>query len=204
MNQNPMFMNNFNMNFNYLMNNKMNMMNYNNFNPLMINYQMMMIHNNMNKMNGNNMKKMNFSNPMINNFNQKCFPINQNSNLKYNMIKNNHINNNINNNNIQEKKLNQIVGIESVIPIHVPSKKVINEHEYDIITQICVEAIKNKRDDITQYCTEKIIDKIKGQWFILIHNYNDNNYEFKFSKIKDNNILIFKFREKIIYVCRIN
>ena len=67
----------------------------------------------------------------------------------------------LNKNKNKNKKLNQIVAIESVIPIkiNILDEKIIDNHQYDIITQICIEAIKEKKKDIALYCTEKIIKK---------------------------------------------
>ena len=114
----------------------------------------------------------------------------------HNFIKNKSLNQN------QNQKLDQIIGIESAIPININAlkEKIIDNIQYDIITQICVESINNNRKDITLYCTEKIIKKLKGQWFVLIQNITDDNFEFNFSKIKYNNILIFQYKDKIIYV----
>ncbi len=169
MNKQNNFMNNMNRNLNL----KNNMNNANNMNMI----------NNMNMMNMNN------NNINMNNINliQMMFQMNQMKNAM------NPINKNCN------KKLNQIIGIESVRPFKI-SEGIINDCEYDIITQICVEAIKENKDNIALYCTEKIKSKLKGQWFVLIHDLNDGNYEFNFSKIKFDNILKFQYKNKIVYV----
>ena len=194
--------NNYNMNKINNMNNFNNMNNMNNFN----NFPMYMMNNNMynnniihnnNMLNNNNMLMMNLN---INNI-KKMIHNNTYNNIGHNQMNIlNNINQNPNINKNHNKKLNQIIGIESVIPKNVVSEKIINNKEYDIITQICVEAIKENKEDISLYCTEKIIKKLKGQWFVLIQNLTDDNFEFNFSKINFKDILIFQYRDKIVYV----
>ena len=184
----PPFMKNINFNQNLNNYNKiqfMNMITSNNIIPKQNNM------NNMNMINNNF-----FPNNLMNNFNPMNQRIFSNNNFPVNIKINSCPNNN-------SKKLNQIIGIESVIPINIVPKNIISEHEYDVITQVCIEAIKEKRKNVTQYCTQKIMNKINGQWFILICHIKDNNFEFKFSKIKEENILIFQYSEKIVYVCRL-
>ena len=182
--QMPNSMANINMNGNMKMMNNVNMMNpmyMNNGNMMNMNMNNMNFMNNMNNMNNMNMQMM----MMMMNNKQLMFN-NQNQMIQYQ--KNNN------------KKLNQIVGIESVIPIQTTSKDIIDDKQYDIITQICVEAIKDKKKDIASYCTEKIMNKLKGQWFVLIHNSNEDNFEFRFSKFQYKKLLIFQYGEKIVYV----
>ena len=211
-NPSPMFNNMAIMNSNK-MNLNMNMMNNGNMNNMMMPMNMNMMNNGNNMINMNNMNINNIN--MINNMN-----MNNENFIQMMMMKNkqlmNNMNNNMNNiNNMQfnsqnqmmqyqknnnNKKLNQIVGIESVIPIQTTSKDIIDDKQYDIITQICVEAIKDKKKDIASYCTEKIMNKLKGQWFVLIHNSNEDNFEFRFSKFQYKKLLIFQYGEKIVYV----
>ena len=183
--QMPNSMANINMNGNMKMMNNVNMMNpmyMNNGNMMNMNMNNMNFMNNMNNMNMQMMMMMMKNKQLMNNMQFN----NQNQMIQYQ--KNNN------------KKLNQIVGIESVIPIQTTSKDIIDDKQYDIITQICVEAIKDKKKDIASYCTEKIMNKLKGQWFVLIHNSNEDNFEFRFSKFQYKKLLIFQYGEKIVYV----
>ena len=131
----------------------------------------------------------------------------ENRKLKNNNTTNTTKNKNItgmNNHEIQKSnELDQIISIESVIPLKIVSKNIINDEQYDVITQICVDAIKEKKEDLALYCTEKIQEKIKGQWFVFINDINADNYEFKFSNIKWVNTLVFRYKKKIIYVNRL-
>ena len=208
-------MNNINMNGNYnlylqnmMKNNNINMMNNmnninmnGNYNPL---NQNMMKNNNMNMMNNNinpNMMQLNMFNMKSHKpFNMMNMNMNLNNNMRNNMMINMMPPPKINAHPNYNKKSNQIVGIESVIPINVISKDIINDQQYDIITQVCVEAIKQDKRNIALYCTEKIMSKLKGQWFVLINDINEKNYEFSFSKISFKNILLFQYRNKIVYV----
>ena len=126
---------------------------------------------------------------------------------------NNNFNNNIeiiskiiqSNNNNSDKKLNQNIKNELIILIN--ASKNINDEQYDVITQICSNVINEEdiiKNDIANYCSEKIKKKLKGEWFVLIQNINDNNFDFGFSKIKFKNFLIFQYREKIIYITPLN
>ena len=105
----------------------------------------------------------------------------------------------------QEKyKLNTIQKIESLIPLNKCQDKY-NDNEYDIITKICSTAVNDKVNNITNFCVEKIKDKLKGQWFVLIQDSKDLNFEFGFSqKIHLKDIIIFRYHDKTFYVHCLN
>ena len=130
----------------------------------------------------NNMPNMQFNIPMMQQ--QQMFN-NMNNNM---MMNNNMIPNFPNMNEIisqqkkQEKyKLNTIQNIESLIPLNKCQDKY-DDKEYDIITNICITSVVDKFNDITNFCVEKIKDKLKGEWFVLIQDSKDNNFEFGFSQ----------------------
>ena len=161
--------------------------------------------NNNNFMNNNN---------MINNNNFQPFQSQNLPNIQQPMssINNNMLNNdfsNINNPNSNQNKikdpkhlkLNKIVQIESALPIY---NYKYNDKEFDVITQICITAVRDNLDDIANFCSEKIKEKLKGQWFVLVRDKNIENFEYCFSHIKNKDILIFQFREKIFYVSSLN
>ena len=147
--------------------------------------------------------------PFNNNFGA---PIqNQIFNMNNNMIMNNMPQNfpNMNNNNgmlIQQNKdikLNKILNISSIIPINKCKDKY-TEKQFDEITKICMVALKDNVDDLPKFCVEKIKEKLKGQWFVLVRNINDNNFEFGFSlQIKYKDIIIFRCCDIIFYVSSI-
>ena len=157
---------------------------------------------NMNNMNSNNFQFINNFNPQMN---QSPMINNMNGG---NMIMNNNQSNqnNQNNSNNKDLKLNKIIGIESMIPINNCKHKY-NNKEYDEITQACITAIKQKEEikikNISEFCVEKIKEKLKGQWFVLVQDINEQNLEFGFSLIKNKDILSFRYSNNIFYVSRL-
>ena len=129
-------------------------------------------------------------------------------------INNNMMNNNMmNNNQFQIKngtttfkrdlKLNKILEIGSMIPIN-NCNGLYTDKEYDEITQTCVTAVRENVENISKFCTERIKEKLKGQWFVLIQDANNKNSEFSFTKINFKNILSFQYSDKIFYISRLN
>ena len=147
---------------------------------------------------------------------------NQNNNFNFPMMNQQMINMNINNmmmnhlhqnfpnmnNNMliepnKDIKLNKLLNIASVIPINKCSDKY-SDKEFDEIIQVCMVAIKDKVEDLPKFCVEKIKEKLKGQWFVLVSDINDKNFEFGFSlQINDKDIIIFRCGNKIFYVSSI-
>ena len=128
--------------------------------------------------------------------------------IQMNQIFNNMNINNITyntNTNLNDEKLNQIVGLESVILINLCKDKYSDE-KYQEISHICVNTIKDDnidRNNIAIYCAEKLKMKFKGQWFVLIQNEKDHNFDFRFSNINLGDMIIFKYKENYIYVSQL-
>ena len=151
---------------------------------------------------------------MLLNQNNNAFFMNNNNVIINKSPFNNMMNNNINNNNQfqikngttttfkRDLKLNKILEIGSMIPIN-KCRDIYNDKEYDEITQTCVTAVRENVENISKFCTEKIKQKLKGQWFVLIQDVN-NNSEFSFTKIQFKNILSFQYYDKIFYISRLN
>ena len=143
----------------------------------------------------------NFNFPMMN---QQMINMNINNMMMNNMHQNFP---NMNNNMLIEPnkdiKLNKLLNIASVIPINKCSDKY-SDKEFDEIIQVCMVAIKDKVEDLPKFCVEKIKEKLKGQWFVLVSDINDKNFEFGFSlQINDKDIIIFRCGNKICYVSSI-
>ena len=143
----------------------------------------------------------NFNFPMMN---QQMINMNINNMMMNNMHQNFP---NMNNNMLIEPnkdiKLNKLLNIASVIPINKCSDKY-SDKEFDEIIQVCMVAIKDKVEDLPKFCVEKIKEKLKGQWFVLVSDINDKNFEFGFSlQINDKDIIIFRCGNKIFYVSSI-
>ena len=103
----------------------------------------------------------------------------------------------------RDLKLNKIIEIGSMIPLN-NCRDIYTDKEYDEITQVCVNAIREKVENISKYCTEKIKEKLKGQWFVLVSEDTDINFEFGFTQINFKNILSFQYNNKIFYISCLN
>ena len=44
---------------------------------------------------------------------------------------------------------------------------------------------------------------LKGQWFVLIQNIKDQNFDFRFSTINFGDMTIFKYKDYYIYVSQL-
>ena len=109
------------------------------------------------------------------------------------------------NSQLSGEKLNQIKGLETVSPIN-PCKDKYSDEIYLKITNICINAINDNnidRKDIAIYCAEKIKMHLKGHWFVLIQNEKDQNFDFRFSMINFNEMIIFKYKGNYIYVSQL-
>ena len=160
----------------------------------------LMKHNSMPEFKSNNNMKMN-SNMMANN----------NVIINNNMMNNNMMNNNMPfqvsnfNKNImvhkkESLKLNKIKKIESMQFINKCQDKY-TEQELDIIIKTCMTAVKEKINDLPKFCAEKIKEKLKGQWLVLIQDKNNKNFEFGFSShINYKDMIIFQYDNKIFYL----
>ena len=153
-------------------------------NPMILNNNLMMM---------NNPIMMNNINPMMMNHN----PMMMNNNMPSQF-------NNINVNMLRQKKedenLNKIQEIASLQFINKCNDKY-TEDQLDKIIQICLTAVRDKINDLPKFCAEKIKEKFKGQWLVLIQDINNNNFEFSFSsQIKYKDMIIFKYIDKIFYI----
>ena len=160
-------------------------------NPIILNNNLMMMNNPM-MMNNINPMVMNNINPMMMNHN----PMMMNNNMPPQF-------NNINVNMLRQKKedenLNKIQEIASLQFINKCNDKY-TEDQLDKIIQICLTAVRDKINDLPKFCAEKIKEKLKGQWLVLIQDINNNNFEFSFSsQIKYKDMIIFKYIDKIFY-----
>ena len=182
----------------------------------------LMKHNSMPEFKSNNNMKMN-SNMMANNnviINNNIMNNNMmiNNNMMNNnmMANNNMMNNNMMNNNMpfqvsnfnknimvhkkESLKLNKIKKIESMQFINKCQDKY-TEQELDIIIKNCMTAVKEKINDLPKFCAEKIKEKLKGQWLVLIQDKNNKNFEFGFSShINYKDMIIFQYDNKIFYL----
>ena len=178
------------------MNNNMNNMN-NNMNNM--NNNMNNMNNNMNNMNNNNMNNMNNNNIHNNNMNNMNQMNNMNNNNQMNFNQNNQnnfggqMNNQFNNNNMNNMNNLNNIKILKEIP------KLGNKR--DAILNICKMSIDNGKalPQVPEDITTKLKGKFDGEWFALITQIQNGNFDFKFSEF--DNTLAFQYQGYEIYVC---
>ena len=201
--QNQSINNNMNINCNNMMNNQAG----NNFiNPIYSQQNNNFIHSPNNQMINNG----NFQNWNINNnydsSQQQNIIYNQNNinnfdNTSYN--NDNNANNNLNNNmNIQNYKNEQFYSNNNIMDnnkINIIRKGnfLNNEIVLNDIYKICINNFKEK--DSHKTIAEELKKKYQGEWFVAFEA-DKNEYEFKFSEASLDDILIFKYKEKNIYI----
>ena len=128
----------------------------------------------------------------------------QSINIRNNMMNNNQFQNQGGTTTLRRDiKLNKIIEIGSMFPIN-NCREIYTDKEYDEITQICVTALREKVENIAKFCSEKIKEKFKGQWFVLVQEAKDKNSEFSFTRINFKNILSFQYSDKIFYISCLN
>jgi len=191
------------------MNNNNNNYKFNNMNNIQIeniNFPNNMNNNNIINNNGNN-NNMNYNN---NNFNQAQQQFNNgyqaqdqgmNNNLNY-QFQNQGQNNNQQNN--YQMNINFDNSPDNEVKILNNGSPKYNDIIH-IISKICKASINeclNSNNDISSYISQKLNNAIKGEWFILVCQSNENEFNFKFSEIKESKIMIFNYMQRNIYVCK--
>ena len=230
MNNNMRIMNNNNNNLNNQRNNYNNMNNdkYIDKNKNSINDNMNNLSNINNPNLGNNIPNMNSQNHN----NQFLMNKNQNNNSNMNNNMNIHININNNNNNFPNNQNNLISNKENnisdktvvynqensetfnilnnAIKKNSQEKEVITKGNFDEkkireIIQICLKFFDNTNTTTTKYnnISQKLKDKFKGEWFVLICEDTEKDFDFKFSNLKSDDTLIFIEKNFRFYVCKL-
>ena len=212
MNKQNMFMNQ-NMN-GFNSGNNMNMNKMGNNNQLVMNPMNQMNRMGMNSMNNqinnqmNNLINNQVNNQMNNQMNQPQINNNQDKNNQniQNMAQ-------MNNPNLQNQVNNQFNNPMNFqndpIPDNNPDQdimilkngKIKPEHIY-IVAKICKSAIESSNNSC-QIITQKLKQAFNEEWFVFISEYNEKNFEFKFSEINDEEIMAFRYKNYIVYICSI-
>ena len=78
----------------------------------------------------------------------------------------------------------------------------INDYEYQIIIESCIEAKDNNLFQISQNCINNIKNKINGEWLVFISNDNYDNYDFFLSFIVNQCYVVFKYKGNQFQVCQ--
>lgn len=201
-------MNDINMNIDtniIISNNQMDMMNADQ-NPYSNNYQV--IHNNLNMYETfqNNKFCQNDNNNHLNNLN---YSINQQNNIEYKNYFNTqeiHINNWPN----QQNNIYNIIN-DNIPNYYIRKSKGIlyNDQITTFIIKICKKAIENciksKDENIKKiqanYIMKYLKELIKGEWFVLICEMSQDNFDFKFTHINEEDIIVFRYKNYEIYMC---
>ena len=179
--QNSMRNNNNQMNNNNLINN-------NNTNNNQFLYQQMNSEQSINTRIINGVKKNNYIQSQNNQyFNNQYMPQNSNNQIIYNQ-----------NQNFQDYSLRKGSGM------------IVTDEVSDFIVKLCKktidEIIKEKnnpkfKEEQTKYIIKYLKQLINGEWFVLLCDVSSDNFDFKFSNAKEDNIMIFRYRNYEIYMC---
>ena len=120
-------------------------------------------------------------------FNNQYMPQNNNNQIIYNQ-----------NQNFQDYSLRKGSGM------------IVTDEVSDFIVKLCKktidEIIKEKnnpkfKEEQTKYIIKYLKQLINGEWFVLLCDVSSDNFDFKFSNAKEDNIMIFRYRNYEIYMC---
>ena len=78
----------------------------------------------------------------------------------------------------------------------------INDYEYQIIVESCIEAQDNNLFQVSQNCIKNIKKKINGEWLVFISKDNDVNYDFSLTFIVNQCYAVFKYKGNQFQVCQ--
>ena len=80
--------------------------------------------------------------------------------------------------------------------------KLINDHEYQIITKCCSEVIDSFIYPFALHCVKKIENQLNGKWFVFVFTEKDYNYDFFLTMFIDERFLVFKYKDNIVQICQ--
>ena len=168
--------------------NNNNLINNNNTNNNQFLYQQMNSEQSINTRIINGVKKNNYIQSQNNQyFNNQYMPQNSNNQIIYNQ-----------NQNFQDYSLRKGSGM------------IVTDEVSDFIVKLCKktidEIIKEKnnpkfKEEQTKYIIKYLKQLINGEWFVLLCDVSSDNFDFKFSNAKEDNIMIFRYRNYEIYMC---
>ena len=154
-------------------------------------------------MNQNNNQNNNQMNNQNNNMNQ----INNQNNINQINNQNNQIDQN-NQMNLQEiqNQQEQMIQMNNGSGVNVMCKGKFDPQTINSIFNICKNALQSNKNEVNDNLGSIITQNLKAQikdseWFVLLTKTSDENYEFNFSGIKNEEILTFSFNQYLIYVC---
>ena len=80
----------------------------------------------------------------------------------------------------------------------------INDNIINSVAKICKNIIfqsLSSNQDPTQSINNQLKQTFQGEWFVLVTDVSQNGFDFKFSDINSENVTIFSYKGKEIYVC---
>ena len=90
------------------------------------------------------------------------------------------------------------------------SGMIVTDEVSDFIVKLCKKTIDNIikeknnpkfKEEQTKYIIKYLKQLINGEWFVLLCDVSSDNFDFKFSNAKEDNIMIFRYRNYEIYMC---
>ena len=186
--------------------------------PYQINISQNSNRNNNNQINNNNL----INNNNANNNQFLYQQMNSDENISTRIIngikKNNYIqsqsNQNVNNQYMPQNNNNQIIYNQNQnfqdYSLRKGSGMIATDEVSDFIVKLCKKSIdkiiKEKNDpkfkeQQTKYIIKYLKQLINGEWFVLLCDVSSGNFDFKFSNAKEENIMIFRYKNYEIYIC---
>ena len=223
-NNNNINANNMNMNNFFLPKNSINTTNNNYMYksaiipPYQMNFSQNSMRNNNNQMNNNNLINNNNANNNQFLYQQMNSEQSINTRIINGVKKNNYIqsqnNQYFNNQYMTQNSNNQIIYNQNQnfqdYSLRKGSGMIVTDEVSDFIVKLCKktidEIIKEKnnpkfKEEQTKYIIKYLKQLINGEWFVLLCDVSSDNFDFKFSNAKEDNIMIFRYRNYEIYMC---
>ena len=95
------------------------------------------------------------------------------------------------------------------IPDNSPDKDIIilkngkiKQENIYIIAKIWRSDI-NSNNNNSQIIIPKLKQAFNEEWFLFISEFHDDNFEFKFSEIEDDDVMVFQYKKYLVYICQI-
>ena len=186
--------------------------------PYQMNFSQNSMRNNNNQMNNNNLINNNNANNNQFLYQQMNSEQSINTRIINGVKKNNYIqsqnNQYFNNQYMTQNSNNQIIYNQNQnfqdYSLRKGSGMIVTDEVSDFIVKLCKktidEIIKEKnnpkfKEEQTKYIIKYLKQLINGEWFVLLCDVSSDNFDFKFSNAKEDNIMIFRYRNYEIYMC---
>ena len=186
--------------------------------PYQMNFSQNSMRNNNNQMNNNNLINNNNANNNQFLYQQMNSEQSINTRIINGVKKNNYIqsqnNQYFNNQYMTQNSNNQIIYNQNQnfqdYSLRKGSGMIVTDEVSDFIVKLCKKTIDNIikeknnpkfKEEQTKYIIKYLKQLINGEWFVLLCDVSSDNFDFKFSNAKEDNIMIFRYRNYEIYMC---